>query len=138
MKPLIFKSYEIITLEVDIGRFSDDILSYKEVSQPPQTFVQFNPISDLPYSIKDLSFSIKDFSKIHELEHLLLNYQSHIVKDIFIFDYFHNEKVKEIKLGFRIVFQSKERTLTAVQIELVYNDLINQSLKIDGISIPGI
>jgi phenylalanyl-tRNA synthetase beta chain len=129
---------EIITLEVDIGRFSDDILSYKEVSQPPQTFVQFNPISDLPYSIKDLSFSIKDFSKIHELEHLLLNYQSHIVKDIFIFDYFHNEKVKEIKLGFRIVFQSKERTLTAVQIELVYNDLINQSLKIDGISIPGI
>ena len=129
---------EIITLEVDIGRFSDDILSYEEASQSPVSFAQFSPISDLPSSTKDLSYSITNFSKIHELEYLLLNYQSDIVKNIFIFDYFHNEKAKEIKIGFRIVFQSKEITLTSVQIELVYNDLINQSLKIDGISIPGI
>jgi phenylalanyl-tRNA synthetase beta subunit len=129
---------EIITLEVDIGRFSNDILSYKEVSKPPESFAQFNPISDLPSSTKDFSFSVKDFSKILELENLLLNYQSNIVKNIFIFDYFYNEKVQEVKIGFRIVFQSKETTLTAAEIELVYNDLVNQSLKIDGISIPGI
>jgi phenylalanyl-tRNA synthetase beta subunit len=48
------------------------------------------------------------------------------------------KRTQEVKIGFRIVFQSKETTLTAAQIELVYNDLINQSLKIDGISIPGI
>ena len=129
---------EIITLEVNIERFSADILSYAEASQSPESFAQFKPISDLPSSIKDLSYSIKDFSKIHELENLLLSYQSDIVKNIFIFDYFHNEKAEEIKIGFRIVFQSKETTLTTAQIELVYNDLINQSLKIDGISIPGI
>jgi phenylalanyl-tRNA synthetase beta chain len=129
---------EIIALEVNIERFSADILSYKEVSQPPESFAQFNPISDLPSSTKDLSYLIKDFSKIRELENLFLSYQSDIVKNIFIFDYFHNEKVQEVKIGFRIVFQSKETTLTAAQIELVYNDLINQSLKIDGISIPGI
>jgi phenylalanyl-tRNA synthetase beta chain len=128
---------EIITLEVDIERFSEDILSYKEVSKSPKSFTQFNPISDLPFSIKDLSYSIKDFSKIHELENLLLSYQSDIIKNIFIFDYFVNEKAQEIKIGFRIFFQSKEKTLTAAQIELVYNDLINQSLKIDGVSIPG-
>ena len=129
---------EIISLEVDIERFSDDILSYKEATQSPESFAQFNPISDLPSSIKDLSYSIKDFSKIHKLEKLLLSYQNDIVKNIFIFDYFHNEKAQEVKIGFRIVFQSKETTLTAAQIELVYNDLIDQSLKIDGISIPGI
>ena len=129
---------EIIALEVDIKRFSADILSYKEASQSPESFAQFNPISDLPSSIKDLSYLIKDFSKIRELENLFLSYQSDIVKNIFIFDYFHNEKVQEVKIGFRIVFQSKETTLTAAQIELVYNDLIDQSLKIDGISIPGI
>ena len=129
---------EIIALEVNIERFSADILSYKETSQSPESFAQFNPISDLPSSIKDLSYSIKDFSKIHELENLLLKYQSDIIKNIFIFDYFHNEKAKEIKIGFRIVFQSKETTLTAAQIELVYNDLIKQSLKINGITIPGI
>jgi phenylalanyl-tRNA synthetase beta chain len=129
---------EIIALEVNIERFSADILSYKEASQSPESFAQFNPISDLPSSMKDLSYSIKDFSKIHKLENLLLSYQSDIVKNIFIFDYFHNEKAQEVKIGFRIVFQSKETTLTAKEIELVYNDLINQSLKIDGISIPGI
>ncbi|MDC0347789.1 phenylalanine--tRNA ligase beta subunit-related protein [Gammaproteobacteria bacterium] len=129
---------EIIALEVNIERFSTDILSYKEASQSPQSFAQFNPISDLPSSTKDLSYLIKDFSKIRELENLFLSYQSDIVKNIFIFDYFHNEKAQEVKIGFRIVFQSKETTLTAAQIELVYNDLINQSLKIDGISIPGI
>ena len=129
---------EIIVLEVDIGRFSNEILSYKEVSKPPESFAQFKPISDLPSSAKDFSFSVKDFSKILELENLFLSYQSDIVKNIFIFDYFHNEKAQEVKIGFRIVFQSKETTLTAAEIELVYNDLVNQSLKIDGISIPGI
>jgi phenylalanyl-tRNA synthetase beta chain len=129
---------EIIALEVDIERFSADILSYKEASQSPESFAQFNPISDLPSSTKDLSYLIKDFSKIRELENLFHSYQSDIVKNIFIFDYFHNEKAQEVKIGFRIVFQSKETTLTAKEIELVYNDLINQSLKIDGISIPGI
>ena len=129
---------EIIALEVSIERFSSDVLSYKEASQSPESFAQFNPISDLPSSIKDLSYLIKDFSKISELENLFLSYQSDIVKNIFIFDYFHNEKAQEVKIGFRIVFQSKETTLTTKEIELVYNDLINQSLKIDGISIPGI
>jgi len=129
---------EIITLEVNIERFSADILSYREASKSPESFAQFNPISDLPISTKDLSYSIKDFSKIRELENLFLSYQSDIFKNIFIFDYFYNEKSQEVKIGFRIVFQSKETTLTAAQIELAYNDLIDQSLKIDGISIPGI
>jgi phenylalanyl-tRNA synthetase beta chain len=129
---------EIIALEVNIERFSADILSYKEGSQSPESFAQFSPISDLPSSTKDLSYLVKDFSKIRELENLFLKYQSDIVKNIFIFDYFHNEKAQEVKIGFRIVFQSKEITLTAAQTELVYNDLINQSLKIDGVSIPGI
>jgi len=129
---------EIIALEVNIERFSAEILSYKEASQSPESFAQFNPISDLPSSTKDISYSIKDFSKIRELENLFLSYQSDIVKNIFIFDYFYNEKAQEVKIGFRIVFQSKETTLTAAQIELVYNDLIDQSLKIDGILIPGI
>ena len=57
---------------------------------------------------------------------------------MFIFDYFKNEKQKEIKIGFRFIFQSKEQTLTSSQIELIYNDIVNQSLKIEGVSIPGI
>ena len=96
------------------------------------------PISDLPCSIKDISYSVKDFSKIKDLTNLLLNYQSDIVKNVFIFDYFKNEKTEEIKIGFRFVFQSKIATLTALEIDVIYNEIINKSLDIQGIKIPGI
>ena len=129
---------EIIALEVDIQRFTSDTLSYKELSQPPKKYAQFKRISDLPSSFKDISYSIKNFNKIYELQDLLLGYQNDIVRNIFIFDYFHNKKTQEVKIGFRIILQSLDTTLTAAQIESVYNDLIAQSLKIDGVSIPGI
>ena len=129
---------EIVALEVDINRFSDDVLSYKELSKPAEDFIQYNTISELPSSFKDISYSIKDYTKIKDLQDLLLNYKSDLIKDMFIFDYFKNEKLKEIKIGFRFIFQSKEQTLTSSQIELIYNDIVNKSLQIDGISIPGI
>ena len=129
---------EIITLEVDIDRFSSDILSYTETSKLPQGFVQYSPISELPSSFKDISYSIKDYSKTQELQDLLLNYQSDIIKNVYIFDYFKNEKQEEIKIGFRFVFQSNKTTLTSSQVELIYNNIVNESLKIDGILIPGI
>ena len=128
---------EIVTLEINIDKFSSDILSYKEVSKSPESFAQYNPISDLPSSFKDISYSIKDYSKTEALQDLLLNYQNEIIKNVYIFDYFENKKQEEIKVGFRFVFQSKKTTLNSAEIELVYNDIMSQSLKISGISIPG-
>ena len=128
---------EIVSLEVDIDKFSSNILSYNEVSKSPESYVQYSPISDLPSSFKDISYSIKDYNKTQELQDLLLNYKSDIIKNIYIFDYFKNEKQEEIKIGFRFVFQSKKTTLNSAEIELVYNDIVNQSLIIGGISIPG-
>jgi phenylalanyl-tRNA synthetase beta chain len=129
---------EIVSLEVDINSFSSDILSYKEASQSPESFAQYSPISDLPSSIKDISYSIKDYRKTQQLQDLLLNYQSDIIKNIYIFDYFKNEKQEEIKIGFRFTFQSKKATLNSAEIELVYNDILKKSLNISGISIPGL
>jgi len=128
---------EIVSLEVDINSFSSDILSYKEVSQSPEGFAQYSLISDFPASFKDISYSIKDYSKTQELQDLLLNYQCDIIKNIYIFDYFKNEKQEEIKIGFRFTFQSKKATLNSAEIELVYNDIVSKSLNISGISIPG-
>jgi phenylalanyl-tRNA synthetase beta chain len=128
---------EIISLEVDINKFSNDILAYKEISSPPKKFNQYRPISDLPSSFKDISYSVKDFNKIRDLENLLLNFKSDIIKDIYIFDYFYNEIKGEIKIGFRVVFQSKTATLTSAEIDIVFNNLINKTLDIKGIAIPG-
>jgi phenylalanyl-tRNA synthetase beta chain len=129
---------EIVTLELDINSLSPQVLSYKEVSQLPESFVQYSPISDLPSSFKDISYSIKDYSKTQELQDLLLNYECDIIKSVYIFDYFKNEKQEEIKIGFRFTFQSKKATLNSAEIELIYNDIVNKSLNISGISIPGL
>ena len=64
--------------------------------------------------------------------------KNEIIKNVFIYDYFKNEKQEEIKIGFRFIFQSKKATLNSAEIELVYNDIITKSLSISGISIPGI
>ena len=130
-------SNEIISLEVDIDKFPIDILDYKEEVGPPNNFNKYSPISDLPSSFKDISYSVNEFSKMKDLQDLLLTYQSDIVKDIYIFDYFYNKKTKEIKIGFRFIFQSKKTTLTAEEIDVVYNDIVNKSLVIKEINIPG-
>ena len=129
---------EIVTLELDINRFSDDILSYQESSKSPEGYVQYNSISDLPSSFKDISYSIKDLSKSEELQDLLLNYQNDILKNVYIFDYFNNKKRMEVKIGFRFTFQSNEFTLSSSEIDPIIDDIVNESLKISGISIPGI
>jgi len=129
---------EIITFEVDIDIFPNKILDYNEISKPPASFNLYSPISDLPSSFKDLSFSISDYNKINELCELLFNYKNNIIKNVYIFDYYNNGERKETKIGFRFVFQSKEITLTSSEIELVYNDIARECLKIEGISIPGL
>ena len=129
---------EIIGLEVDISIFTDDILAYNEIAGPPNEFIKYQPISEFPSSFKDISFSIKNYKKLDELEQLLINYQSDILKHVYIFDYFKNEKKEEIKIGFRFIFQSKKATITSSEIELVYNQLIDKSLKINGVKIPGL
>lgn len=128
---------EIVSLEIDFNKISNQILDYKEISRPPEKFNQYSPISDLPSSYKDISYLVKDTSKMQDLQDLLLYYQSNIVKDVYIFDYYNNKKTEEVKIGFRFIFQAKEITLTSSEIDMVYNDIVAKSLDIDGISIPG-
>jgi phenylalanyl-tRNA synthetase beta subunit len=129
---------EIYSLEVDIDMLSDDALNYKAISSPPKSFIQYEQISEKPSSFKDISYSIKDFNKTEELQALLLSYKSTIIKHIYIFDYFKNEKKEEIKIGFRFVFQASNRTLTDTEITNVLNDIITKTTKIEGVKIPGL
>jgi phenylalanyl-tRNA synthetase beta subunit len=129
---------EIISLEMNINSIPSDIMLYKELSAPPKGFNQYSQISEYPSSFKDISYSIKDYSKTIELQELLLNYKNDIIKHVFIFDYFKNEKNKEIKIGFRFIFQAKNTTLTSLEIDEVYDEILKSSLKINGVTIPGL
>ena len=129
---------EIIYLEIDVEMLSDDVLHYVELSKPAKEFIQYKPISELPSSYKDISYSIRNYNKVDDLQNLIFNFKHEILKDIFIFDYFKNDKKNEIKIGFRFIFQSKDETLTSSQIDKVLNDIVSMSLEISEIEIPGL
>ncbi len=129
---------EIICCEIDIATFSSDILSFKETYKPPESFIEYTPISDLPISIRDLSFSIRDFTELDKLQKYILEFEHELLKDVFIFDYFNNEKNAEIKIGFRFVFQSADTTITEMQVNKIINVIISHIEEIDGITIPGL
>ncbi len=112
---------------------SFDNLSIKDISDK-----QYIPISEFPSSYRDLSFSIKDFSQCKLLEELILNFDHNLLKEIFVFDYFKNEKLNEIKIGFRFIFQSNESTLTDQEVERVMKNIIDKALDYNSVSIPGL
>ncbi len=101
-------------------------------------FIEYEPVSEFPSSYRDLSFSIKEEKKYYELQDLLLNYQNDLIKDIFVFDFYHNEKNNEIKIGFRFIFQSKIGTIKEEQVNVAMNQIINDALAIDKVTIPGL
>ena len=55
-----------------------------------------------------------------------------------MFDFYINEKNDEIKIGYRFVFQSKDKTLTDSEIDILMKEIIKQSLSIEHITIPGL
>ena len=129
---------EIIYCEVDIANFSSDILSYKKISKPPESFIDYSPISDLPCSTRDLSFSIKDFTELDKFVEYILGFRHKLLKEIYIFDYFNNEKNAEIKIGVRLIFQSADSTITETQVNNIISVIIDHTEDIDGITIPGL
>ena len=46
------------------------------------------------------------------------------LKEVFVFDYYKNEKINEIKIGFRFIFQSKESTITDKEVDKAINNII--------------
>ena len=85
-----------------------------------------------------MSFSIKDFTKCKPLEEYILNYKNELLKDVYIFDYFHNQKNKEIKIGFRFIFQSAQSTITETEVNNIIGVIISHTQKIKGVTIPGL
>ena len=128
---------EIVYFEINIHEIPKEICDYKQNYIPSHELIKYQPISDYPCAIRDISYLIKDSSKIDLLQELIFNYKNSILRDVFIFDYYLNEKTNEIKIGFRFTFQSNKQTLTIEEIDDALGYIINQTLEIDSIKIPG-
>jgi phenylalanyl-tRNA synthetase beta chain len=132
-----FKS-EIVYLELDIADLPIEITKYKGKYKPSEFFIQYKPVSEFPSSIRDISFLIKDVSKIELLQELIFSHKDEMLRNVFVFDYYLNKETNEIKIGFRFIFQSDNRTLTVKEIDVAINTIIDKTLKINSITIPGI
>ena len=131
---------DIIFFEIELNseaiQLTNNKLKTKKLGD--YNFIKYEPISQFPSSTRDLSFSIKDEKKYYELQEFLINYHNDLVKDIFIFDFFHNVKNNEIKIGFRFIFQSNVSTITESQINKIMNKIIDDALSMDKVEIPGL
>ena len=127
-----------LSFETNIENFSNKVMEYRETSKSPDNFILYRPVSDLPSSKRDLSFSIKDMNQCKPLEKFILSYKDDLLRDVFVFDFYNNEKKQEIKIGFRFLFQSQNATITDAEVDNIMNDIIKRALELNSVSIPGL
>lgn len=132
---------EIVYLELELNSLnglSSELESNKKNLPRENDFIKYSPVSEFPSSSRDLSFSIKNIDKYYEIQEYFLSYRSNLIKEIFIFDFYNNKKNNEIKIGFRIIFQSHQSTITDNEINDIMQVIMTYTNSIEGVSIPGI
>ena len=129
----------IFAIELDLNLIDKNINYSKAINKKiKKDFVKYEKVSDFPSSYRDLSFLIKDPSRVHEVTYMIEKYKSETLKKSFMFDFYDNKDSNEIKVGYRFLFQSQNKTLTDIDIERELKNIINQILTIESVSIPGL
>ena len=100
-------------------------------------FNPFIPISDFPSSTRDLSFVLSDESKINKIEDIIFSFKSINLKNVFVFDFYNDRKNNQIKIGFRFVFNSINKTLTVDDVDKEIDDIVTICKEIGGVEVPG-
>ena len=128
---------KIFYFEIEIQKINFEFESKAKIFSENKEFISYSPISDFPRSVRDLSFSIKNFSNYDKLVKEISNFNSKILKEAFLFDFYKNNKTDEIKIGYRFIFQSNVKTLTDSEITHDMEKIIKIANGFDGVSIPG-
>ena len=132
------KKDRIFYLEISINDLPEYAFECSEPRIDQVNFIKYQPVSEFPSSTRDFSFSIKDLNKYQAFIELLEDLNDKNLKDAFIFDFYQNQKLKEIKVGVRLIFQSSLNTLSDEEIQKSINKLLKPILNLGGISIPGL
>lgn len=129
---------KIFAVELSIKDIQENF--YQELNSHiiKESYTQYEPISEFPSSSRDLSFSIGDSSKVQFVIETLNNVRTKFLKESFMFDFYKNKTQHHIKIGYRFVFQSYDKTLTDIEIDNQIKTIIDSVLKIDSVSLPGI
>ncbi len=101
-------------------------------------FVKYKPVSEYPASVRDFSFSIKKPEQYDDVISHIEKFQNDYLKDFYIFDFYLNEKLGEIKVGIRLIFQSNNKTLSDEDIQNSIDKILEPIVKLEGVYIPGL
>ncbi len=127
----------IFFTEISIDKITEQILKDTESRTDSINFIKYQKISEFPSSTRDFSFSIKDFKKYNAVISYMSDLNDENLKDSFIFDFYENKKLNEIKIGIRLIFQSKSKTLSDKDIQDSVDRILKPIIDLEGISIPG-
>ena len=132
------KKDKIFYVEISIHKIPKKIFKDSNSNMGKINFTKYQSVSEFPSSIRDFSFSITDFKKYDTVINHLSDLNDINLKDAFIFDFYENKKINEIKVGIRFIFQSNLNTLSEDEIQNSINKLLKPILDIEGVSIPGL
>ncbi len=132
------KREKIFYAEISIEEIPETVFSGSKSNRNLLHFTKYNQISEYPSSIRDFSFSIKNLDEYNNVIAIIENFNNKNLKDSFIFDFYLNEKIGEIKVGVRLIFQSTSKTLSDEDISESITKLIEPIISLEGVFIPGL
>ncbi len=117
-------SSPVAVLEIDLNKF----FSMKGPSPVYKSLPRF------PYIERDIAVIVDNMIPAEELRKLVLSYPSDIIESVSIFDYYRGRNIPPDKksIGLRILYRSKDRTLTEEEVEKIHNEIINLILQKTG------
>jgi len=128
---------KIFYAEIIINEIPDTFFEGIGTLRSPINFIKYSPISEFPSSTRDFSFSISKSHSVNEVISYFDSLSQENLKKVFLFDFYKNEKTNEVKLGYRLVFQSFTKTLSDNEIRDHVLKILKPVLRKEGVEIQG-
>ena len=132
------KKEKIFYTEIVVDDIPDQFFKNYKSIRNLKDFVRYSPVSDFPSSIRDFSFSVKNLKQYDNVISYIGDFRDTNLKDFFIFDFYLNNEINEIKIGVRLIFQSNFNTLSDDEIKKSTQKLLRPLIDLEGVSIPGL
>ena len=127
---------EIFYLEVELSRLAPYFKDY-ELSNETNKFVKYSDISEFPSSTRDLSVLVGQIEDIQKVSKIIDDHNASILVDKFLLDFYENKEKNQIKVAYRLIFQSKENTLGDKDVDKEMNKMVLKIIEIKNASVPG-
>ena len=127
---------EIFYLEIELSRLAPYFKDYELINETNK-FVKYSDISEFPSSTRDLSVLVERIEDIEEVSKIIDDHNASILVDRFLFDFYENKEKNQIKVAYRLIFQSKENTLSDKDVDKEMNKMVLKIIEIKNASVPG-